>query len=88
MDADGSVLAHGSVTIRSLNRSLNWRLPTGGPKTLNGLVMEQLQELPKPGRRLTIGNYQLEITDIRANAVKTARIRPIKAGEALDETAS
>jgi len=88
LDADGSVLAHGSVTIRSLNRSLNWRLPTGGPKTLNGLVMEQLQELPKPGRRLTIGNYQLEITDIRANAVKTARIRPIKAGEALDETAS
>jgi Mg2+/Co2+ transporter CorB len=88
LDADGSVLAHGSVTIRSLNRSLNWRLPTGGPKTLNGLVMEQLQELPKPGRRLTIGNYQLEITDIRANAVKTARIRPIKAGEALDEATS
>jgi Mg2+/Co2+ transporter CorB len=76
LDADGSVLVHGSVTVRSLNRSLGWKLPTGGPKTLNGLVLEKLQELPKPGRRLEINNYQIEITDTRANAVKTARIRP------------
>lgn len=79
LDADGSVLVHGSVTIRSLNRSLNWKLPTGGPKTLNGLVMEQLQELPKPGRKLAIGSYQIEITDVRANAVKSARVRPAAA---------
>jgi Mg2+/Co2+ transporter CorB len=77
LDADGSVLVHGSVTVRSLNRSLGWKLPTGGPKTLNGLVLENLQELPKPGRRLEISNYQIEITDTRANAVKTARIRPL-----------
>lgn len=79
LDADGSVLVHGSVTIRSLNRSLNWKLPTGGPKTLNGLVMEQLQELPKPGRKLAIGSYQIEITDVRANAIKSARVRPAAA---------
>ena len=79
LDADGSVLVHGSVTIRSLNRSLSWKLPTGGPKTLNGLVMEQLQEMPKPGRKLAIGDYQIEITDTRANAVKTARIKPMGA---------
>ncbi|HZR37657.1 MAG TPA: HlyC/CorC family transporter [Nevskia sp.] len=79
LDADGSVLVHGSVTVRSLNRSLGWKLPTGGPKTLNGLVLEKLQELPKPGRRLEVGNYQIEITDTRANAVKTARIRPATA---------
>lgn len=77
LDTDGSVLVHGSVTIRSLNRSLSWKLPTGGPKTLNGLVMEQLQELPKPGRKLAIGDYQIEITDTRANAVKSARVRPL-----------
>ena len=77
VDADGSVLVHGSVTVRTLNRSLGWKLPTGGPKTLNGLVMEKLQELPKPGRRLEIGDYQIEITDTRANAVKTARIRTL-----------
>ena len=79
LDADGSVLVHGSVTVRSLNRSLGWKLPTGGPKTLNGLVLEKLQELPKPGKRLEISNYQIEITDTRANAVKTARIRPMAA---------
>jgi Mg2+/Co2+ transporter CorB len=77
LDADGSALVHGSVTIRTLNRSLGWKLPTGGPKTLNGLVMEQLQELPKPGRTLEISDYRIEITDMRANAIKTARIRPM-----------
>ncbi len=83
LDADGSVLVHGSVTVRSLNRSLSWKLPTGGPKTLNGLVMEQLQEMPKPGRKLSIGNYQIEITDTRANAIKTARVRPLSPTVAL-----
>ncbi|MDB5988425.1 MAG: HlyC/CorC family transporter [Nevskia sp.] len=83
LDADGSALVHGSVTLRTLNRKLGWKLPTGGPKTLNGLVMEQLQELPKSGRRIDIGQYQIEITEIRANSVKTARIRPLAAAGAL-----
>jgi Mg2+/Co2+ transporter CorB len=76
MDADGSVLVHGSVTIRSLNRSLGWKLPTSGPKTLNGLVVEQLEDIPKPGRSLQVGDYRIEITETRENAVKLARIRP------------
>lgn len=88
LDADGSVLAHGSVPVRSLNRSLSWRLPTGGPKTLNGLILEQLQEMPKPGRRLTIGSYQIEITDVRGNLVKTARIRPVKTDNTDNEALS
>ena len=45
-------------------------------------MLEKLQELPKPGRRLDINNYQIEITDTRANAVKTARIRPATAATA------
>jgi Mg2+/Co2+ transporter CorB len=76
LDADGSVLAHGSVTIRSLNRSLGWKLPTTGPKTLNGLVVEQIEDIPKPGRSVQIGDYRIEITETRENAVKLARIRP------------
>ncbi len=86
LDADGSVLAHGSVTLRALNRSLGWKLPTGGPKTLNGLVLEKLQELPKAGKRVEIGSYQIEITDTRANAVKTARIRPMNSAQAAAAT--
>ena len=88
LDADGSVLVHGSVTIRNLNRSLGWKLPTGGPKTLNGLVMEQLEEIPKPGRRIEIADYQIEITETRENAVKVARIRPPASRKALPIAAS
>ena len=79
LDHDGSALVSGNVTIRSLNRSLQWRLPTDGPKTLNGLVVEQLGDIPKSGRRVRIGNYEFEIIEARANAVKTARVRPVLA---------
>ncbi len=80
-DSDGSVLARGSMTLRSLNRALGWKLPTQGPKTLNGLILEQLEELPQPGKRLQIGNYLIEITDSGANAVNTARIRSAAGGK-------
>jgi Mg2+/Co2+ transporter CorB len=76
MDADGTYLVNGAVTIRSLNRTLGWKLPTAGPKTVNGLVLEQLEDIPKPGKKIVVREYQIEITDAQANAVKTARIRP------------
>ena len=74
-DPDGSVQASGSVTVRSLNRALGWKLPTSGPKTLNGLIMEKLEDLPEPGERLQVGNCLIEITGIQGNAVKSARLR-------------
>ena len=83
LDHDGSALVSGNVTIRSLNRSLQWKLPTDGPKTLNGLVVEQLGDIPKTGRKLRIADYEFEIIEARANAVKTARIRPAPAVEVL-----
>ena len=75
-DPDGSFRVTGFATIRSLNRRLGWRLPSDGPKTLNGLVLEKLENLPQPGRRLDIAGYDIEITETRANAVKSVRIRP------------
>ena len=83
LDHDGSALVSGNVTIRSLNRSLQWKLPTDGPKTLNGLVVEQLGDIPKTGRKLRIADYEFEIIEARANAVKTARIRPAPSEELL-----
>ena len=80
MDADGSYLVNGTVTIRSLNRTLNWKLPTAGAKTVNGLVLEQLETIPRPGDRLDLRGYSVEITEVRANAVKTARIRAASSG--------
>ncbi len=76
MDPDGSYLVHGAITIRTLNRTLGWKLPTAGPRTINGLVLEQLEDIPKAGKKIVVRDYQIEIADTQANAVKTARIRP------------
>jgi Mg2+/Co2+ transporter CorB len=75
-DPDGCYRVTGSVTIRSLNKSLGWKLPVNGPKTINGLVLEKLENMPQVGRRVAINGYEFEITETRANAVKSARIRP------------
>lgn len=87
-DADGSYRVVGSVTIRSLNRNLGWKLPTTGPKTLNGLILEKLENIPQPGRRLDIGGYEVEITETRSNVVKSARIHPPAAQLAKAKTAT
>ncbi|MGE0371489.1 MAG: HlyC/CorC family transporter [Gammaproteobacteria bacterium] len=74
--ADGSYLVDGSAHIRTLNRMMNWQLPTAGPKTLNGLVIEHLESIPTAGTSLRIDGYTIEIMYITDNAVKTARIVP------------
>lgn len=77
-DPDGAYRVAGSVTLRRLNRSLGWKLPTDGPRTVNGLVVEKLEQIPQPGRQVEIAGYLFEITETRANAVKGARIRPLQ----------
>ena len=74
MDSDGSYLVHGSVSLRSLNRTLGWKLPTATAKTVNGLVLENLEAIPRSGDKLELAGYLVEIAEVRANAVKTARI--------------
>ena len=71
---DGSYIIDGTATIRDINRQLHWHLPAGGPKTLNGLILEQLEAIPETGTSLRIGNYTIEITQAADNAVKSARI--------------
>ncbi len=73
---DGSFLIDGSAHIRTLNRMMNWQLPTAGPKTLNGLITEHLESIPTSGVSLRIDGYTIEIMSIADNAVKTARILP------------
>lgn len=74
---DGSFLVHGNVNLRDLNRQLDWNLPTTGPKTVNGLVTEHLQDLPEDGTSLKLGNYQIDIQRTRGTSVHLARIRRI-----------
>lgn len=74
--SDGSYLVDGSTTIRELNKMLLWNLPTDGPKTLNGLILEYLESMPEPGISMLLFGYSIEIIQISANSVKTAKIRP------------
>jgi Mg2+/Co2+ transporter CorB len=87
MEADGSYVVNGGVTIRTLNRTLGWKLPTAGPRTINGLVLEQLEDIPKPGKQVRVRDYLIEITETQANAVRTARIRPPAAPKPADVAA-
>ncbi len=73
---DGSYLVDGSASVRELNRILEWDLPTEGPKTLNGLILEYLETIPDPGTSLLIADYPLEIVQTTQNAVKTVLINP------------
>jgi Mg2+/Co2+ transporter CorB len=85
-DADGSFVINGAISIRVLNKTLGWDLPTDGPRTLNGLILEFLETIPQPGTGLKLGNLSVEILQTAENSVKTARIRPI--GMGLEQTAS
>ena len=75
-EADGSFVANAATTIRALNRSMRWNLPTHGPKTLNGLIVEYLETIPEPGTTLKLADYMLEVVQTGDNAIKTVRIRP------------
>jgi Mg2+/Co2+ transporter CorB len=75
-DTDGSYVVSGTINVRVLNRTLGWQLPTDGPRTLNGLILEYLENIPEPGTRLQLGNLSVEILQAADHAVKTARIRP------------
>lgn len=73
-DEEGGYIVHGSANIRVLNRTMQWQLPTEGPKTINGLITEYLETIPEPGTSLTIGLYKVDIVHTADNAIKTLRI--------------
>ena len=71
---DGSFIIHGTATIRDINKALKWELPTEGPKTLNGLLLEHLESFPDASVGMTIDNYQFEIIDIKDNIIQRAKV--------------
>ena len=73
---DGSLLIDASITVRELNKILDWKLPIEGPKTLNGLIIEYLEHLPDPKTSMLLNNYPIEIIQTTKNAVKTVLIDP------------
>ena len=73
-ERDDCYLIDGTANIREINRIMNWTLPTDGPKTLNGLVLEYLENIPATGTGLEIAGYPMEIVETNDNRIKTARI--------------
>ena len=73
---DGSFIIAANTHIREINRSLNIALPTDGPKTLNGLILEHLQSIPTTGTSFLIANHLIEVIKMHNNAVQMARLMP------------
>lgn len=82
---DGSYLINGTANIREINRNNDWDLPTDGPKTINGLVLEHLESIPDPGVSIRKGNYVIEVVQTADNAIKTVRMRHIMEDGGEDE---
>ena len=75
-ESQNTFLVDGTTNIREMNRAMDWTLPTDGPKTLNGLIVEFLETIPEPGTCLEIAGYPIEIVETNDNRVMTARIYP------------
>ncbi len=73
---DGCYIIDGSLNIRQLNKLMQWDLPTDGPKTLNGLIIEYLEDIPKAGTSLRLAGYPIVIIKTKGNTVKSVRIYP------------
>jgi Mg2+/Co2+ transporter CorB len=73
---NGGYLVDASVNIRTLNRILHWHFPTDGPKTINGLIMEYLENIPEPGTSLLLAEHPVEIVKIAGKRIKTVLIKP------------
>jgi len=71
---DGSYLVEGSSLLRELNRKLGYRFPLEGPKTLNGLILEQLRDIPSPGISLTIAGHRIDVLQTQDRVVKAVRV--------------
>jgi Mg2+/Co2+ transporter CorB len=73
----GTFIVNASASVRTLNRKMGWQLPTTGPRTLNGLIIEYLETIPEAGTSLRLNDYSLDILQTGDNAVKTVRLRPL-----------
>ena len=83
--ADGTYLIEGGMMVRDLNKRLGWDLPTEGPKTLSGLILEEIQTIPDTNIGLTIEGYRIETVLIKDNVIKLAKLEKIENNNEPDE---
>ncbi|WP_186199691.1 HlyC/CorC family transporter [Yersinia frederiksenii] len=74
--SDGSVLIDGSASVRELNKAFNWSLPVDA-RTINGMILEALEDIPQVGAQVHIGHYLIDVLDVQGNMIKRVRVKPI-----------
>ena len=75
---DGSVIIDGGANIRELNKAFNWHLPEDEARTVNGMIVEALEEIPAAGTRVRIAQYDIDILDVQDNVIKQVQVSPIR----------
>ena len=83
--ADGSVNVDGSVTIRDLNRVMDWALPDAEAVTLAGLVIHEAQSIPEVGQTFSFHGFRFRILRRRRNQITAIKITPIDAAAAAPD---
>ena len=75
---DGSVIIDGTANVREINKAFNWHLPEDEARTINGIILEALEEIPAPGTRVRIEQYDIDILDVQENMIKRVKVMPVK----------
>lgn len=75
-EPDGSVIAEGACSLRVLNRKAGFDFPLDGPKTVNGILLEQLEDIPEGGTTINVAGHPMEIMQVQNRMVKVVRIQP------------
>ncbi len=75
---DGSVIIEGGASVREINKAFNWTLPEEEARTVNGMILEELEEIPIAGTRVRIRQYDIDILDVQENMIKQVQILPVK----------
>ncbi|MDB1123020.1 HlyC/CorC family transporter [Vibrio algarum] len=75
---DGSFLIEGSANIRDINKGLKWKLPTDGPRTLNGLILEHLEDIPESQVSIEVERHPMEIMKFTENKISLVKVFPAR----------
>ncbi len=75
---DGSFLIEGSANIRDINKGLQWDLPTDGPRTLNGLILEHLEDIPESQLSIEVEKHPMKIIEFTENKISLVKVYPEK----------
>ena len=87
-EPDGSVIADGACSLRVLNRKAGFAFPLDGPKTINGLLLEQLEDIPEAGTAIMVADHPVEILQVQNRMVKVVKILPTPVAPSAEEKAA